>query len=69
LWWLWRGIGLRKRDIAIPTAAFAVAVIGLLHSLIDFSLQIPGFAVPVFALVGAGLVQSYSSVRQDPGLR
>ncbi len=69
LWRLWRGIGLRKRDIAIPTAAFAVAVIGLLHSLIDFSLQIPGFAIPVFALVGAGFAQSYSSVRQDRGLR
>ena len=34
---------------------------GLAHSVIDFSLQIHGFAITVFALVGIGLVQSLSS--------
>jgi hypothetical protein len=33
----------------------------LTHSVIDFSLQIPGYAIVVFSLVGAGLAQSFSS--------
>jgi O-antigen ligase len=70
LWWLWRGIGMRRRDVAIPTAAFAVAIIAILHSLIDFSLQIPGFAIPAIALMGAGIAQSFTSdgSRRTPGL-
>jgi hypothetical protein len=31
--------------------------------MIDFSLQIPGFALMVFALVGAGLAQSFRVTR------
>jgi O-antigen ligase len=64
-WWagvivaLWRGIQTRRRDLSIPLVAFSVAGIALLHSAIDFSLQIPGFTIVVFALVGAGLAQSY----------
>jgi O-antigen ligase len=69
LWWLWIGIRLRMRDVIVPAAAFSVAIIGLLHSAIDFSLQIPGYAIVVFALIGAGIAQSYSSARKDPGLR
>jgi O-antigen ligase/polysaccharide polymerase Wzy-like membrane protein len=49
----------RRRDVLIPVAAVSVALLALFHSLIDFSLQIPGYAIVVFALVGAGLSQSF----------
>ena len=47
--------------VIVPIAALSIALLALLHSLIDFSLQIPGYAIVVFALVGAGLAQSFSS--------
>lgn len=53
------GIRVRNRDVIIPLAAFSVSIIANLHSWIDFSLQIPGYAIGVFALVGAGLAQSF----------
>jgi O-antigen ligase len=53
------GIRARRRGLVVPVAAFAVATIALLHALIDFSLQIPGYSIAVLALVGAGLAQSY----------
>ncbi len=53
------GVRKRRRDLIVPVAALGVATLALLHSLIDFSLQIPGFALLVFALVGAGLAQSF----------
>ncbi len=56
-----RGVYVRRRDRMVPVAALFVAIIALLHSLIDFSLQIPGFSIEVFALVGAGLSQSFPS--------
>jgi O-antigen ligase len=56
-----RGVHIRRRDLIVPVGALAVAILGLTHSLIDFSLQIPGYAMIVFALVGAGLAQSFSS--------
>lgn len=58
---LWRGILTRKRDEILPLAAFWTATAGVLHSLIDFSLQVPGFSIVVFALLGMGLAQSSSS--------
>jgi hypothetical protein len=56
-----RGVRIRRRDLIVPVGALAVAIIGLTHSVIDFSLQIPGYAIIVFALVGAGLAQSFPS--------
>jgi len=35
----------------------------VLHSLIDFSLQIPGYAIVALSLIGAGLAQSFSARR------
>jgi O-antigen ligase len=58
---LWRGILTRKRDEILPLAAFWAAILGVLHSQVDFSLQVPGFSIVVFALVGMGLAQSASS--------
>jgi O-antigen ligase len=56
-----RGVRTRRNDRIVPAAALAVAILGLAHSVIDFSLQNPGYAIVVFALVGAGLAQSFSS--------
>jgi O-antigen ligase len=62
---LLRGVRTRRRDLMIPVAAFSVALLALLHSLVDFSLQITGYAVPVFALVGAGISQSFRGRPRD----
>ncbi len=56
-----RGALTRRRDLILPVGALTVAVLSLMHSSIDFSLQIPGYAIIVFSLVGAGLAQSFSS--------
>jgi O-antigen ligase len=56
-----RGMIVRRRDLIVPVAAFCVASLGLVHSCIDFSLQITGYSIVVFALVGAGLAQAFSS--------
>jgi len=60
-----RGVWIRQRDLIVPVAALAVAIVGLIHSMIDFSLQISGYSVVVFALAGAGLAQSFPSINID----
>ena len=59
-----RGVRVRRRDLIIPISALSVAIVAVLHSLIDFSLQIAGYAIPVLALVGTGLAQSFASDRR-----
>jgi O-antigen ligase len=58
-----RGTLVRRRSLISPVAALAIGALATLHSLIDFSLQMPGYAIVVLALVGAGLVQSFSERR------
>jgi O-antigen ligase len=48
----------RRSVLTLPLSALAVSMIGLLHSLIDFSLQIAGYSIVVFALLGLGLSQA-----------
>ncbi|MCK1384507.1 O-antigen ligase family protein [Bradyrhizobium sp. 21] len=58
----------RKRDRYIPIIGASVAVLGLVHSCIDFSVQIPGFGVFFAAIVGCGLAQSLpSELRKERG--
>ncbi len=64
---LLRGIRIRRRDVILPLSAGAVALIANLHSWIDFSLQIPGYAIVVFALLGVGLAQSFSGAAHSSG--
>lgn len=47
----------RRRDI-IPASALTVCLIAQLHSTVDFSLQIPGYAIVAAAVLGIGLAQS-----------
>ena len=63
-----RGVWIWRRDVVVPIAALSVAAVALGHSLIDFSLQIPGYAIVVFALLGAGLSQSFSSRGKNTAL-
>lgn len=48
----------RRRSMIAPLSSLAVALIALLHSSIDFSLQIAGYSIVVFALLGVGLSQA-----------
>jgi O-antigen ligase len=52
------GLGAQRRDSGPVLAALTVSLIALLHSSIDFSLQIAGYSIVVFALLGIGLGQS-----------
>jgi O-antigen ligase len=62
---LFRGALVRKRGLITPVAALAVASLAVLHSLIDFSLQIPGYAIVALSLIGAGLAQSFTENRSQ----
>jgi hypothetical protein len=44
-----------RRDALVPMAALGAAMIALLHPCIDFSLQIPRYAIVVFGLMRLGL--------------
>jgi O-antigen ligase len=48
----------RRRKMIAPLSSFAVSLLALLHSSIDFSLQIAGYSIVVFALLGLGLSQA-----------
>jgi O-antigen ligase len=56
----------RGRDAIYPAVGAAVCVLAYTHSLIDFTMQIQGFAFPFLAVVGVGVAQSWSS-RRVPG--
>lgn len=60
-----RGISRRRHDRIVPIGALAVTLLGLAHSFIDFSLQIPGYAIIVFEILGAGLAQSFSGIKMS----
>jgi hypothetical protein len=45
-----------------------VALLGFLHSLVDFSLQIPGYLIPFFAIVGTALAQSFPQRNSHPDM-
>jgi O-antigen ligase len=60
---LTHGVWVNHRDLVVPVAALSVAILAVLHSLIDFTLQIPGYSIVALALIGAGLAQSLASSR------
>lgn len=61
------GTRVRRRNLIIPVAALSVALIAVLHSLIDFSLQIPGYSIVALSLIGTGLAQSFAAERRRNG--
>jgi O-antigen ligase len=60
---LFHGARTRRRGVIVPISALSVALMAFLHSMVDFSLQIPGLSIIVFALIGAGLSQSFRTRR------
>jgi O-antigen ligase len=57
----------RRRRRYLPAAAFAVSGVAMLHSTVDFSLQIPAIAFVVSALLGLGWAQAFG--QSEPVLR
>lgn len=55
------GVFRRRRDVIFPVVGLCTLGAAVLHSTIDFSLQIPGFTIFATALVGVGLAQSFRS--------
>jgi len=60
-----QGARQRRRHRGLPAAAFAVSGVAILHSTIDFSLQIPAIAFWVSAFLGLGWAQTFGR-RQSP---
>ena len=52
----------RRRDHVYPLVGFCACVLVGLHSLVDFSLQIPAVAVTFAVMLGVGVAQSWSSL-------
>jgi O-antigen ligase len=61
-----QGARQRRRHRALPAAAFAVSGVAILHSTIDFSLQIPAIAFWVSALLGLGWAQTFGRSAPPP---
>ncbi|MDQ2082879.1 O-antigen ligase family protein [Xanthobacteraceae bacterium Astr-EGSB] len=56
-----RGALVRRHDRIVPLAAFCIGLLAILHSSLDFSLQVAGFAIVAFAMLGVGLAQAFST--------
>ena len=54
------------RHRILPAAAFAIAAVPILHSTVDFSLQIPAIAYIVSALLGMGWAQAFRRGKSVP---
>ncbi|WP_143589629.1 O-antigen ligase family protein [Thalassospira mesophila] len=59
------GIRTRKRDQIFPILAIAILIQIALHSLVDFSIQMPAVGIVLFCLIGVGWAQSFSSMRYN----
>ncbi len=61
---LFRGIRRRHRDWLYPAIGLAVTIQVAIHSLVDFSLQIPAVAITYAVIIGVAAAQSFSSIRK-----
>ena len=66
---LFRAVWMRRRDRLVPTCALSIAMLSSTHSLIDFSLQIPGYSIPALALIGTGLARSLTTDRKGSPIK
>lgn len=60
-----RGIVVRRRDAVFPCLAVAASALVAIHSIVDFSLQIPAVTAVYVFLLGIGVAQSFSTRPQD----
>jgi len=56
-----RGVFTRRRDVIYPCAGLAATALISVHSLVDFSLQIPAVAITYSAIMGFACAQSFSA--------
>jgi O-Antigen ligase len=56
----------RRAHRYLPGAAFAVAAVPILHSMVDFSLQMPAIGFVVSALLGMGWTQAFGRRERTP---
>jgi len=54
-----RGCWRRRTDRYLPAVAFAASMVAILHSVVDFSLQIPAIGFVVSAMLGLGWAQAF----------
>lgn len=59
------GVRNRGRDWVYPATGVAATVLVAIHSLFDFSLQMPGVAITYACILGVASAQSYSSQQVD----
>jgi len=60
-----RGLVRRRRNGIFPSVAFAAVMVPVVHSTIDFSLQMPAVMLTVSVLLGIGFGQSFSTRAQE----
>jgi O-antigen ligase len=74
LWWLalaWltglcvRGVLVRRRFRAYPMLAVGASILVGVHSIFDFSLQMPAIAVTFAAILGLGVAQAFPAREQS----
>ncbi len=70
LWWsamIWlvvlcaRGVFQRRRNRTYPMLAVGASVLVGVHSIFDFSLQMPAIALTYVAILGLGVAQAFST--------
>ena len=61
---LFSGLRGPRRNMIAPLSSLAVSLIALVHSSIDFSLQVAGYSIVVFALLGLGLSQAIAGAKR-----
>lgn len=59
-----RGVGVRKRDFAIPATGLAAGVLVGVHALVDFSLQIPSVAATFSLVLGIAVAQGSTTAQR-----
>lgn len=64
-----RGIAQRKSGKLYPIIGFSAAILVCLHSLVDFSLQIPAVSVNFAAILGVSLAQSRRKLKRKRHLK
>jgi O-antigen ligase len=72
LWWgslVWlallcaRGIFLRRRHRVLPATALGASILVAIHSIFDFSLQMPAIALLYAAILGVGVAQAFPATQ------
>jgi hypothetical protein len=61
-----RGVRVRSRGLMFPATGLAIAFLSGLHSMVDFPLQVPGYAIVAFTIIGTCMAQSFDRNERRP---